>query len=103
MCTTLLPPPWAISPVVLDWMTKPVSPPPTPDEMVLKDVNTLGSPGSRSKWLIHIRAVRRLSVIFLRSFRIGLCLQQSLNHVLMVNCRDEFVMNSRGVPLTARE
>jgi len=35
-------------------MTRPVSPPPTPEETALKDVVTLESPGKRSKWLIHI-------------------------------------------------
>ena len=32
----------------------PVRPPPTPEETALKDVVTLGSPGSRSKWFTHM-------------------------------------------------
>jgi hypothetical protein len=43
--------------VVVEVMTRPVSPPPTPEETALKVVFTLGSPGKRSKWLIHMIAL----------------------------------------------
>jgi hypothetical protein len=39
----------AISPVVLEWMTRPVRPPPTPDETALNVVVTLESLGRRSQ------------------------------------------------------
>src|SRR2546421_3088093 len=35
-------------------MTSPARPPPTPEETASKDVVTLGSPGSRSKWFTHM-------------------------------------------------
>src|SRR6266508_3940312 len=58
MWTTLLPPLAATSPVVVDVITRPVSPPPTPDVTASNDVLTLSSPGKNSKWLIHIRWAR---------------------------------------------
>src|SRR5438477_186655 len=58
VCTTLLPPPWAFSPVVLEWTTSAVRPPPTPELTALKVVVTLGSPGRSEKWSIHISSWR---------------------------------------------